>query len=112
MDVAYVLDGDTYSFELGTYDRQKELVIDPILATTFAGGFQDDIVEAIALDTSGNVTPLGTRTRPTSRGPVRDSSIRLLREAGKHSYSSWMRASARYSRQLSSVAPMSMKARV
>jgi Beta-propeller repeat len=59
IDVAYTLEGDTYGFALGEYDRKKELVIDPILATTFAGGTQDDIVEAIALDTSGNVHATG-----------------------------------------------------
>jgi hypothetical protein len=46
--VAYRVEGDEYAFALGTYDRSRPLVVDPILAATFYGGLDAD--EAFAID--------------------------------------------------------------
>jgi len=60
VEVAYVVGGDEYGFRVGEYDRGRELVIDPILASTFLGGtgfFEGAF--AIAIDGTGNVYVAG-----------------------------------------------------
>jgi hypothetical protein len=44
-----------YGFRLGKYDKTKELVIDPLLASTFLGGNRSDLPWAIAEDSAGDV---------------------------------------------------------
>ncbi len=56
VEVAYRVDGSSYGFDVGAYDPSRELVIDPLLASTLIGGenpnatgnYDDDIVRAIA----------------------------------------------------------------
>jgi uncharacterized protein (TIGR03437 family) len=48
-------------FRLGSYDRSRPLIIDPILRfATFLGGAEDDSAAGIALDAGGNVYIVGT----------------------------------------------------
>ncbi len=48
-------EGYLFGFEVGPYDRQYALIIDPVLvSTTYLGGTSDDYSYAIAVDDSGN----------------------------------------------------------
>jgi Beta-propeller repeat len=59
VEVAYAVRGNEYGFEVRNYDHTRELVIDPILAATFLGGSDDDIILALALDAAGNAYVAG-----------------------------------------------------
>ena len=60
IEVSYRIEGNSYGFKLGEYDRSRALVIDPLLASTFLGGGGTDVPYAIARDASGNVYVAGS----------------------------------------------------
>jgi Chitobiase/beta-hexosaminidase C-terminal domain/EPTP domain/Dockerin type I domain/Beta-propeller repeat len=60
VQVAYTINGNEYGFDIGNYDRTKNLIIDPLLASTFLGGGNDDVVKSMASDSSGNIYVTGT----------------------------------------------------
>jgi hypothetical protein len=62
--VAYTVDGNEYGFEVGPYDRGRELVIDPLLSSTFLGGSHLEWAEDMLVDQAGNVYVAG-RTAST-----------------------------------------------
>lgn len=49
IDVRYIEGGDEYSFMIEDYDRSQELVIDPLIASTFLGGLGGDRASSIAV---------------------------------------------------------------
>ncbi len=70
--VAYTIDRtQSYGFDVGAYDKSRELVIDPLLASTFIGGhndeppgnYDDDIVHGIAV-AGGDIYIAGATQSP------------------------------------------------
>ncbi|MEO8371128.1 MAG: SBBP repeat-containing protein, partial [Candidatus Solibacter sp.] len=53
-------------FQVGPYDRSRELVIDPVLAySTYLGGTGNEAIRAVAADNAGNVFVAGITTTPS-----------------------------------------------
>ena len=53
-----------YGFKVAPYDKTKELVIDPLLASTYLGGSSDDSVSSMTIDSAGNIYLTGETLSP------------------------------------------------
>lgn len=61
VDARYRVSGKSVGFALGSYDRSKPLVIDPVLSwSTYLGGSIEDFAFGLAVDSSGDVYVTGT----------------------------------------------------
>jgi uncharacterized repeat protein (TIGR01451 family) len=59
----YRLEGDTISFDLGSYDQNQSLTIDPVLSySTYMGGAAVDLGLGIAVDSQGSAYLTGNAT--------------------------------------------------
>jgi Beta-propeller repeat/Abnormal spindle-like microcephaly-assoc'd, ASPM-SPD-2-Hydin len=78
VNARYVMRGaNRVGFEVGTHDARKALIIDPILSySTYLGGDQDDLGNAITVDGSGSVYVTGGTTStnfPVTSGVVQNT---------------------------------------
>lgn len=72
VEVAYhLLNSTTIEFNLGNYDLNKELIIDPVtlIYSTFLGGTLDDVIIGIDIDGSGNAYTVGYAKSTVFPGP-------------------------------------------
>ena len=75
----FKLNGHQLSFNLGEYDRSRELVIDPLVLNyaSYLGGAKDDFLTGIATDGSGSAYVVGYSTSvnlPATGGAFRTTS--------------------------------------
>ena len=64
-----------YSFKVASYDTTKDLIIDPLLASTFLGGHNADYATSMVIDKSGNIYVTGWTTGgvPTTDGAYKST---------------------------------------
>ena len=77
IDVAYVVNECQYSFRVGDYDNNKELVIDPLLASTYLGGVDSEHPCTIAIGSNKSVYVAGSTMSsnfPTTTGAYNSAS--------------------------------------
>ncbi len=60
--LSYVDTHPTVDFELAAYDKSRELIIDPLVSSTFIGGTANDEFHAIAVDENDNIIAVGQST--------------------------------------------------
>jgi len=88
------IDDRTYGYDLGDYDRSREVVIDPVVFSTLIGGSTHDQSDGVTIDHSGNVYVTGSTSAwgfPTTPGSYRterigrkDAFVARLTEDGKN----------------------------
>ena len=62
VSVRYRIDGTSYTFEVGDYDRSRGLVIDPLIQSTYVGGTGIDAVNTMAVDAANGCVYVGGTT--------------------------------------------------
>ena len=71
-----ILDGDKYTFDLGSYDRSQTIVIDPLVYSTYVSGSNWEHGRAVAYDSGGNIYITGqtiSNDFPTTTGAYNET---------------------------------------
>ncbi|UJS17530.1 MAG: SBBP repeat-containing protein [Candidatus Jettenia sp.] len=71
-----------YGFTVASYDTSKDLIIDPLLASTFLGGSGSDYGYSLAIDTGGNVYVTGYTLDATTDLPTTGSTYDTSHNGG------------------------------
>ncbi len=58
VEVAYLVNGNQYGFKVGNYDNSRELIIDPLIQSTYLGGNSTDLLNSMVVS-EGNVYVTG-----------------------------------------------------
>ncbi len=80
VEISYKNEGDSYGFEIGEYDKTRELIIDPLLKSTYLGGTSIEgavLGSSIVVDDQGYVYITGrtySTNFPFTPGVYQDSS--------------------------------------
>jgi hypothetical protein len=61
VEIAYRVEGNQYGFTIGDYDKTRTLIIDPLLASSYLGGSDNDLGNALAI--SGNNIVIAGQTQ-------------------------------------------------
>jgi hypothetical protein len=59
VSAAYIIKGNTYGFNVGNYDRTKELIIDPVMSSTLIGSSGSERLQSITIDQKGDIFIVG-----------------------------------------------------
>ena len=65
-----------YGFKVASYDKTKDLIIDPLLASTYLGGYSKDYCYSMTIDSDGNIYIAGyteSSDFPTTTGTYQNS---------------------------------------
>ncbi len=62
VSVSYFVNGSYYGFKVGNYNKSCNLIIDPLLASTYLGGSNSEQTPFIGTDSSGNIFVAGVTT--------------------------------------------------
>jgi hypothetical protein len=68
--IAYDVNGNSYGFRVGNYDRDLELVIDPLLQSTYVGGMGFDSVNAVKIHPATGKIYICGSTNSVGFGPL------------------------------------------
>jgi len=66
-------------FELGNYDKSRELIIDPIVYASYLGTFEGDRINDIAVDDNGNIYTASNLRMPDPTGTFTYSQIQITK---------------------------------
>ncbi len=74
--ISYRAVNNQYGFNLGKYDQAKELIIDPLLGSTYAGGNLDEIIAGIHVNSNNEIIVAGATSSinfPTTVGVINEA---------------------------------------
>ena len=62
VDCKFILNGDKITFNVGDYDKSKELIIDPVIYSSYLGSSGDDIPKRVKYIDENNILLVGSTT--------------------------------------------------